>query len=534
MAKPANHTAKLALRDFLARRYQDDIAKLNEAWGAGIQSFDDILRHVELSGSNRETVISDKAAFLALIAERYFSCTTKAIRAIDPDHLILGCRFAGGHATADVWAAAAEYCDVLTLNYYGNVDLDREIALDDEHSCRGDPLGVPFAGFAKLACGKPLMVTEWSFIALDSGLPCTNGAGQRFRTQAQRAKAAGIFAETLLRIPEVIGFDYFMWADEPALGISSSFPENSNYGLVNGDNEVYQDLVNSLSGVLKQAGRLHRDGPTELAPTQPPAPPTTAQLLERLSKQADADAPPLNFQREGESFTISNGKLTLKGAIEPGPALQSMRLDDVELGRFVNTAHQLLGHPEWPRANFVNDARKIPAPDRLEIQLTCSFHPVDPGDQRPTFELVQRLHMLPNTDWFLVELISYRNTSSQPVELGGVYFQIFSALGGDAAHDQPASGDQVPRLWGRRSGDAWIDETNNAFIGMVAPRYAPLKARFWLNDHGGQHPDAHWPVGRILAPGETLTPDQPVCWIVTAGRGGHDEWLTRLQTPALR
>ena len=73
----------------------------------------------------------DKAAFLALIAERYFSCTTKAIRAIDPDHLILGCRFAGGRTTADVWAAAAKHCDVLTLNYYGNVDLDREIAIDD-------------------------------------------------------------------------------------------------------------------------------------------------------------------------------------------------------------------------------------------------------------------------------------------------------------------------------------------------------------------------------------------------------------------
>ena len=32
-----------------------------------------------------------------------------------------------------------------------------------------------------------------------------------------------------------------------------------------------------------------------------------------------------------------------------------------------------------------------------------------------------------------------------------------------------------------------------------------------------------------LAAGETLKPDQPVYWIVTAGRGGHDAWNTRLQ-----
>jgi len=530
MGKPANHTAKLALRDFLARRYQDDPAKLNSAWKTDLKSFDDILHRDHLTGANFETVRSDKAAFLALVAERYFSCTTKAIRAIDPDHLILGCRFAGGHATPDVWAAAAKYCDVLSLNYYGNVDLDRGIAIDDEHGCRGDPLGVPFAKFAKLACDRPLMVTEWSFIALDGGLPCTNGAGQRFRTQAERAKAAGIFAETLLRIPEVIGFDYFMWSDEPALGISSTFPENSNYGLVNGDNEIYQTLVASLASVLKQAGRLHREGPKEqtAARTLPP-PPTPDQLLDRLAKGATADQSSLSFQRESEGFVIGNGRLTLRGPIGPGPVFTSMRLDDVELGSYVNTAHQLIGRSEWPRTNHVTLATGTKDGPRMTVDLTSQFQAGSPDSRLRSFEILQRIHVVPEADWFLIEFISYRNTSSQPVELGGVYFQIFSALGDDPAHDQPASKDHVPRLWGRRPGDAWIDETTNAFIGMTAPRSSPLKARFWLNDHGGQHPDAQWPVGRILAPGETLKPDQPVYWIVTAGRGGHDAWNTRLQ-----
>jgi hypothetical protein len=31
-------------------------------------------------------------------------------------------------------------------------------------------------------------------------------------------------------LPFLIGYDYFMWVDEPASGISTSFPEDSNYG----------------------------------------------------------------------------------------------------------------------------------------------------------------------------------------------------------------------------------------------------------------------------------------------------------------
>jgi hypothetical protein len=93
MKKNAGHTAKIALRDFLAKRYEKNIARLNAAWATDLRSFDEILQRNQLDEPNVETVRTDKAAFLALVAQRYFSCTTKAIRAIDPDHLILGCRF---------------------------------------------------------------------------------------------------------------------------------------------------------------------------------------------------------------------------------------------------------------------------------------------------------------------------------------------------------------------------------------------------------------------------------------------------------
>ncbi|HID22953.1 MAG TPA: hypothetical protein EYP14_11215, partial [Planctomycetaceae bacterium] len=140
MKKSATHPAKQALRRFLAERYGGDIRKFNRAWGAALESFDDVSKRDAISGSNASTVAADKKSFLALIADRYFRLTTRAIRTVDPSHMILGCRFAGGHASDVVWQAAGRYCDIITLNYYGSVDLNRELALGGTRARKSEPL----------------------------------------------------------------------------------------------------------------------------------------------------------------------------------------------------------------------------------------------------------------------------------------------------------------------------------------------------------------------------------------------------------
>lgn len=556
MKKSPQHTAKRALHDFLAERYGNDIAKLNAAWGANLAAFDDILAREELSGSNAAAVHTDKKAFLGLIADRYFTVTTDAIRDVDPDHMILGCRFAGGHAADVVWQAAAKYCDVISLNYYGNVDLDRGIALDDQHNCQGDPIEVPFARFAQLAGGRPLMVTEWAFIALDSGLPCTNGAGQRFRTQAERAKAARIYAESLLRVPQLIGFDYFMWADEPALGITPAFPENSNYGLVNEENVPYTEMVKALSSVAHQAGSLHLEGPRPRSFTTGPTKahvPTARQFVEqRIHARTDriknpmrtgqSSSLPPQLTREGDSFVITNGCLRLQGRVGSGPMLGQIFFDDLALGRYNTIMHQKAGQSEWPGVNRVVDIQAKTEGQILHVDLTGRFETSDSAGRRLPYEIMQRIWIGPQVrmqdsmrqaDWFVIELLSCRNMSTKPMEVRGIYFQPFSSIGGNdlaregSTGDQPASAQRVPRLWGQLEGDAWIDETVGAFLGLVAPPGAPLSAKFWLNEYGGQHPDARWEIKRTLAPGETLQPKEPIYWIVLAGKGDQAHWETR-------
>jgi len=192
--------------------------------------------------------------FLSLIAEKYFSVAAKALRKADPDHLVLGCRFAGS-VPAPVLAAAGKYDDVFTFNTYPRVDFENVWAPD---GTGGAVARVPreLTGYYAVA-RKPILITEWSFPALDSGLPCQHGAGMRVDTQEQRAACYRIFANAMADLPFVIGYHYFMWADEPAPGISASFPEDSNYGLVNEKDETYEILVKAATEVNRSAESRH-------------------------------------------------------------------------------------------------------------------------------------------------------------------------------------------------------------------------------------------------------------------------------------
>ena len=193
-----------------------------------------------------------KKAFLELVAERYFSVTTAAIKKHDPNHLILGCRFATLRGADElVWKVAGKYCDVITFNSYPQADLARNVMMDGERRL-ADHFRARYE-----AVGRPMLVTEWSFPAMDSGLPCTNGAGQRFLTQRERTAATELCAKTFLSLPFLIGYDYFMWADEPYNGIAKSFPENTNYGLVSEKGVPYGEITSMFERLHAEVGKWH-------------------------------------------------------------------------------------------------------------------------------------------------------------------------------------------------------------------------------------------------------------------------------------
>jgi agarase len=182
----------------------------------------------------RAAFVADCEAFLSRAANRYFAITWEAIKAADPNHMVLGCRFAYV-PQATVIDGAAPFIDVISFNCYG---FDPVAAID-----------------AYASTGKPCMNTEFSFRGDDSGLPNTIGAAPRVATQAERARCFGDYVSAALRRPPLVGYHWFEHADQPAEGRFDG--ENSNYGTVTIRDDVYEELARAMTALNTEAEQLH-------------------------------------------------------------------------------------------------------------------------------------------------------------------------------------------------------------------------------------------------------------------------------------
>ena len=179
---------------------------------------------------------TDCEAFAARVAARYFAVTVAAIKRADPNHLVLGCRFALPPRRSVV-RAAARAVDVVSFNCYET-----------------DPAAT-LAVYA--AAGKPCLIGEFSFRGADSGLPNTRGAGPVVATQADRAQGYRRYVDAAFAHPLLIGCHWFEHADQPAEGRFDG--ENSNYGVVTIDDRPYETLATAMRAGNAEIDALHAE-----------------------------------------------------------------------------------------------------------------------------------------------------------------------------------------------------------------------------------------------------------------------------------
>ena len=102
---------------------------------------------------------------------------------------------------------------------------------------------------------RPVMLTEFSFKAMDSNLPNTKGAGSPVATQKDRADGFERYVNGLLDLPFMVGFHWFEHSDEPKEGRFDG--ENSNYGLVTIEDKPWDILVRRMTQVNAQLELRH-------------------------------------------------------------------------------------------------------------------------------------------------------------------------------------------------------------------------------------------------------------------------------------
>jgi hypothetical protein len=177
---------------------------------------------------------ADAEAFLEFAATTYFRIVSAALRAADPHHLYLGCRFHGGDLrTPALFKAASRPVDVISANYYGAWTPD-------------DALLREWGEWS----GRPFLITEWYAKGMDSGMANGTGAGWTVRTQRDRGLFYQNFTLGLLKNPGCIGWHWFKYMDnDPTDTRADPSNRDSNKGVVSNSYEPYAELLGAMKEI---------------------------------------------------------------------------------------------------------------------------------------------------------------------------------------------------------------------------------------------------------------------------------------------
>ena len=178
-----------------------------------------------------------RAEYKAMVYDKYFQVVKASLAKYDTNHQYMGCRFLpANYKCEEVMRVAGQYCDVISINYYGV----------------WTPDATSIYNMQKWS-GKPFIVTEWYAMGddADEALTNTSGAGFIVATQAERAKFYENYALGLLEFDGCVGFDWFkMWDNDPTDTVGNASDTSNvdgNKGIYSTSYEEYTALVESMS-----------------------------------------------------------------------------------------------------------------------------------------------------------------------------------------------------------------------------------------------------------------------------------------------
>jgi hypothetical protein len=315
----------------------------------------------------------DPNGFLYALATRYFQVTTAAIRQYDTHHLILGVKAEGQYIQPQLLEAASPYVDVFSIdNYTLKPDFNQII---DQIWPQYLPVTTTFSNFEQYV-KKPIMVAEYSFTASGPNTPDTvPGTLAVYPTQQARAAAyTDAMAPLYEDAPWVVGDEWFEYVDEPAGGRFDG--ENNNFGVVNVDDQPYQDLVTQLEIMHSIApDRSFQSGPSCDSWANGPTGVTCTAYLPQVNYPLEIFSSTLPAATQGATY--SNYVITIGG--RPGYTLSLAAGQSLPSGLKLNARTGLLtGKPSvYGTFTFSVDASDStsPTPQTATQAVTIAISP---------------------------------------------------------------------------------------------------------------------------------------------------------------
>lgn len=225
--KAADSPAKRAFLVLLQKKY-GEIAKLNAAWGSKHADWKTLEAPLTFTEPFGPDFLVDLSFLLKDFGRQYFSTVQAELKKADPNHLYLGCRFAG--YSPEILEMAAKYSDVLSFNVY-------RLTIDPKEWTVLEPYD------------RPVVIGEFHFCAVDRGVFDVGLMG--VESQEARGRAYQNYLRSVLSHPKFVGAHWFQYNDQPATGRPMD-GENGNVGFVSITDTPYPELI-------KAAREIHQE-----------------------------------------------------------------------------------------------------------------------------------------------------------------------------------------------------------------------------------------------------------------------------------
>lgn len=178
-----------------------------------------------------------REAFMALVADKYFSTVSNALKKYDPNHMYIGARFYSNEKNyPEFMKTAGKYCDIISNNYYN----------------KWTPDPTEMNNWASWS-GRPFIITEYYTKGEDSGMPNQSGAGWIVKTQRDRGLFYQNYNLALLENGNCVGWHYFKYQDNDptATGVDPSNTD-SNKGILNNYYELWTPMMELMKELNTQ------------------------------------------------------------------------------------------------------------------------------------------------------------------------------------------------------------------------------------------------------------------------------------------
>jgi hypothetical protein len=262
----------------------------------------------------------------------------------------------------------------------------------------------------------------------------------------------------------IVGHSYFMWVDEPYWGIRKELPEDSNYGLLNENDEPYP-LVDVFARM------------------RPPV-----------------------FSRSGREYSVRNhGGMELRGRIGGRQMIDAVSLHGAEIGSW-NAMLQFedCGKPVWCETARVVDVDWNTACRMLTIRAEGVT-----GEIR--FAVTHEMEMDGVRPSFRARCAKIENIGRADLKLERIYFRQYASYAMATVNKA-----QVPSLWKEPKRAEWNDPATGRRWGLwTNAKDADRFFRYYVSSKDGSvHPDAGFKPHEsvVIAPGAVYVPPRDCSW----------------------